>query len=186
MGLEAIYNRNVDMKPHQLGIVVWPDDRLHVECEDVVQFDDDENKYLTQLALDMIYTMRVSGGIGLAAPQVAVPANMFVMTVDNKRNSIVLINPVIVSQSEDVFDWEEGCLSVPGYFEHRQRPNKVIIRFHDVLGKEHEMEFIGIWAFVAQHEMDHLRGKVFVDDLSFFKKSRVKTKIKKTLKQPKQ
>lgn len=183
MSLEQIYNRDVDsLKPHQLGVVVWPDDRLHVMCEDITQFDNEEDKYLQQLTLDMIFTMRLNNGIGLAAPQVGVPARMFVMIVDEDQTPLILINPTILEQSDDMFEWEEGCLSVPGYFEKRKRPNRVVVQFQDITGGEHEAEFLGLWAFAVQHEMEHLEGKVFVDDLSYFKKSRIKSKIQKTLK----
>lgn len=181
MSLDAIYKRDVDMKPHQLGILMWPDNRLHVQCEEVTEFDNEDRKNLSQLALDMIYTMRISGGIGLAAPQVGVTANMFVMTINENQDSLVLINPEVIETSDELFEWEEGCLSVPGYFENRKRPNRVVVRFQDPIGDDHELEFLGLWAFAVQHELDHLKGKVFVDDLSFFKKTRVKSKIKKTI-----
>ena len=181
MDIDAIYSRDVgEIEPHELLIITWPDERLATKCEDITRFDDEDNKYLEQLVLDMAHTMIRCGGIGLAAPQVAVMANVIVLLVENKP--IVLVNPEIVSQSEELYEWEEGCLSVPGYFEKRQRPRSCIVKFKDIFGNDHESEFLGLWAFAVQHEIDHLRGICFVDSLSRIKKQfSVKPKIKKEL-----
>lgn len=182
MDIDAIYSREIDkLEPHELLIITWPDDRLKTKCQDITRFDDENNKYLEQLVLDMAHTMIRCQGIGLAAPQVAVMANVIVLLVENKP--IVLVNPEITWQSkDDLFQWEEGCLSVPGYFEKRHRPNRCIVKFKDIFGKDHESEFVGLWAFAVQHEIDHLQGKCFVDNLSQLKKQfSVKPKIKKEL-----
>lgn len=181
MDLDAIYDREIDeLVPHELAILVWPDERLTKPCQDITRFDDEDNKYLEQLVLDMTFTMLQNQGIGLAAPQVSIMANVIVLLVENKP--VVLINPKIKSVSDEEYEWEEGCLSVPGYYEKRKRPRSVIVEFKDIFGNDREAEFIGLWSFALQHEMDHLRGKCFVDDLSKLKTSRVKKKIEKTLK----
>jgi len=181
MNFDAIYSREIDkLVPHQLEIVTWPDDRLSATCQDITVFDNETDRYLEQFVLDMSHTMLRNQGIGLAAPQVGVAANVIVLLGENKP--IVLVNPEIMSQSDEDYEWEEGCLSVPGYFERRKRPNKAFVKFKDIFGKNHEVEFIGLWAFAVQHEIDHLQGKCFVDSLSFCKRQRVKGKIKKELK----
>jgi len=168
------------MIPKLLDIVYWPDDRLHQPCDTITKFDGD---FLERLSADMILTMLHNSGYGLAAPQVGHNIQMLVMLTDAMDDDpLVLINPEIIEQSDSPFEWREGCLSVPGYFETRKRPNRTVVRFNDVEGEIHQTEFIGIWSFVVQHEMDHLHGKVFVDDLSPFKTKRVQEKIKKTLK----
>lgn len=190
MNAEAIYKRDVDLVPHELAVLVWPDERLSMKCEDITAFDDDEDKFLEQMILDMTFTMLRLRSIGLAAPQVGITANLFVLLTQDYDEGhprdqspvIALINPEIVETSEDMFEWEEGCLSVPGYYEKRKRPNSVVVRFKTTRGEEKELEFRGLFAFTVQHEMDHLQGKCFVDNFSFFKKNRVKGKIKKLLK----
>lgn len=193
MDIDAQYDKERDepIKAHKLKIITWPDDRLHEKCEDITTFDSERSKYLEQLFVDMALTMVSERGIGLAASQVAVMINMLVMLHQNpklntKENTLVtkdpeiekpkpiaLVNPKIISSSEDMFKWEEGCLSVPGFFEERERPNKVVVQFHDIYGGEREMEFHGLYAFVVQHEMDHLNGKLFIDEMSRIKKSLV-------------
>lgn len=166
--------------PHILPIITWPDERLNIICENITTFD----RWVEQLALDMFATMQAEAGVGLAAPQVGILANIITiqLTADDPQ---IFINPKIISQSEDRFEWKEGCLSVPGYFENRRRPNSIIIQYHDIVGEEHEGQFVGLDAFAIQHEIDHLNGKVFVDGMSSFKTKRVKDKISKTLKKRK-
>jgi len=161
-----------------LDLVYWPDERLHQPCKPVTDF----SESLERLHGDMIVTMYHRSGVGLAAPQVGHNIQMFVMVLPDEDETLCLVNPEILEQSDDLFSWREGCLSVPGYFEERDRPKRIKVRFQDVLGEIHEREFSDLWAFAIQHEMDHLKGKVFVDDLSPFKKSRVQKKIDKTLK----
>lgn len=188
MDTDAIYNKNVDLVPHELPIIVWPDKRLHNKCKDITGFDDENDKFLTQLFLDMSLTMIKNQGFGIAAPQVAIMANFIVILYQfpgtDKPKPLALINPKIISSSEDMFAWEEGCLSVPGYYENRERPNTVIVNYKDVEGNEREAEFRGIYAFVVQHEIDHLNGELFIDNLSMLKKKfTVKKRIKNFLKQ---
>lgn len=168
------------MTPNLLDILVWPNDVLSRPCDDVMDFDDE----LQQLVVDMIHTMEHRLGIGLAAPQIGVSSNVIII-VNNHGPDVVpltLINPQLIEVAEAKFQWDEGCLSVPGYYEMRKRPNRVVVQYQDVSGNEHQSEFIGLWAFVVQHEIDHLNGKVFVDTLTPLKKKRVTNKVRKTLK----
>lgn len=176
--LHKIYPAEVDTwKFEELQIVHWPDERLHKKCEDVTEFDDHLVKFVT----DMIYTMRENNGVGLAAPQVGIPLNVIVLWIDTPENSFVgeMINPEIIEVSNEMFRWEEGCLSVPGYYEDRERPKTIRVRYHDMYGKLYERELSGLAAFAVQHEIDHLNGKVFIDSLSQLKKDRIKKKISK-------
>lgn len=189
MDIDAQYDKERDepLKAHELKVITWPDERLHAQCEDVTTFDDEDNKFLTQLFLDMSHTMVTQQGIGLAAPQVAVMINFLVILHQNpgakKPEPIALVNPKIVSSSEDMFEWEEGCLSVPGFFENRKRPKVVVVEFQDLVGDKFEMEFHGLYAFVVQHEIDHLKGKLFIDNMSKLKKTLVvKKKMRNYLK----
>lgn len=168
----------VKLEPRLLPIVVWPDERLSVKCEDVTDFD----VQLKQLSLDMTATMQAGMGAGLAAPQVGVLLNVIIVFSLVSDTPQTFVNPQIIHQSEEPFEWNEGCLSVPGYFERRTRPNRIVVKYKDIQGKEHEDSFEGLHAFAIQHEIDHLNGKVFVDGLSQFKTKRVKDKILKTRK----
>jgi peptide deformylase len=165
-------------KPKIREILVWPDPRLNIRATDVVNFDDN----LRNLIADMFVTMTANEGVGLAAPQIAEPYNIIAIRLEPTK-LLTLINPTIMKSSDDNFEWEEGCLSVPGYFENRKRPNTIEISFYDPSGEEVTAEFSGLYAFAIQHELDHLNGKVFVDGSSWLKESRIKKKIKKTLKQ---
>jgi len=161
--------------PQILNVLTWPDDGLHVKCEEVTTFD----KELEHLAADMFATMGAYGGVGLAAPQVGHNINMFVLRIE-ENNPMVFVNPKIDPITNEKYLWEEGCLSVPGYFEKRRRPATILSTFQNVIGEEQSVQFGKLYAFAIQHECDHLEGKVFVDNVSFLKKSRIKNKIKKT------
>lgn len=164
-----------DYVPQILPILKWPNDnKLHEKSVDVVNFNDD----LLRLTLDMLHTMFVNNGIGLAAPQTGNMINVIVVALPNE-SPIVLINPKIKSSSEEVFQFNEGCLSVPGYFENRKRPKEIVVEYQSIFGDATESAFDGLMAFVIQHEIDHLQGKVFVDNSSAMKKQRILEKMKK-------
>lgn len=165
--------------PNTRPITMWPDYNLSRKC-DVIEFNKARKIFIAQLVVDMIKTMDEANGIGLAAPQVGVPIRLFIIRIE-PQNTIVFINPTIEVMDDTPYEWEEGCLSVPGHFEQRERPVHVKVTYQDIEGEEQCAEFVGLYAFAIQHEYDHLEGKVFVDELSRFKKSRIKTKIKKTL-----
>lgn len=161
-----------------LKVIKWPDDQLHQQSVDVTEFGTDE---LREFCLDMFFTMKESNGIGLAAPQVGKLINLLVVWLPIEEHvPLVIINPELIRSADELMTFNEGCLSVPGYFEDRQRPNSIVIKFKDVLGEDHEAEFTGLYAFCIQHEMDHLKGKVFVDGSSMLKKQLIKRKIKKS------
>jgi len=170
-------------------IVLHPDPRLKKVCPDVESVDD----ALRQLADDMLETMYDAPGIGLAAPQVGKNLRMFVMDcapkeddesdIEAKPRPMVLINPEIVSASETTSVYEEGCLSIPDLFADVERPESIVMRFLDRDGTPQEEEFSGIWATCAQHELDHLNGKLFIDYLSAIKRTMFTNKMKKLKKE---
>jgi len=163
------------LKGNERPVLIWPNSTLNNFCKNVTL----KNEHLAQVILDMIVTMKNRNGVGLAAPQIGELLNMFV--IDTEHGPLTLINPSIIDRSMDLFKVDEGCLSVPGYFEYRERPRQVTIEYQDFHGQIYKRNFENLTAFVIQHEMDHLQGKLFVDELSPLKKSRVRKKISKTL-----
>jgi peptide deformylase len=162
-----------------LPILVWPDPRLKTVARPVTQFD----ARLKRLAADMAHTMYEAPGIGLAATQVDVHEQLIVLDVtDDKSGLMTLVNPQILWASEELFEYEEGCLSVPEIYDGVQRPAKVKVRAQDVSGEPFEFDAEGLLAVCVQHEMDHLKGKVFVEYLSPLKQDRIRTKLKKKAK----
>ena len=163
-------------------IIIHPDPRLKKVCEQVSGV----SPQLRKLATDMLETMYDAPGIGLAAPQVGVLERFFVMDVAAKESAPeprVLINPRITWASEDQNAYEEGCLSIPGVYEEITRPASVRMAFQDIDGGEREEEFEGMAAICAQHELDHLDGKLFVDYLSGIKRRMITAKMKKLKKE---
>jgi peptide deformylase len=144
---------------------------------------------IRKLADDMFETMYDAPGIGLAAIQVAQPLRLITMDLAKKNEEgeinpqpRVFINPEILSSSEEMAIYEEGCLSIPEYYEEVERPAKVRVRFADLDGKVHEEEAEGLYATCIQHEIDHLNGVLFVDYLSKLKRDRVLKKFTKAAK----
>jgi len=129
----------------------------------------------------MSETMYAAPGIGLAAIQVDVPKQVIVVDVSERRDTlVVLVNPEIV-EGTGVSDIEEGCLSVPGIYELVERAERVKVRAHDQNGNPFTLEAQGLLAVCIQHEMDHLKGKVFVEYLSQLKQQRIRAKLAKQL-----
>ena len=119
-------------------------------------------------------------GVGLAATQVDVHERVVVIDVSEEKNDLrVLINPEIISYSEDQNTYEEGCLSVPGVYDEVDRPARVRVRALNLEGKSYEFEADGLLAVCVQHEIDHLNGKVFVQHLSMLKQTRLKARLRK-------
>lgn len=162
----------------KLTILRYPDPRLHTVAKPVAVVDE----RIRQLADDMIETMYDADGVGLAATQVDVHECLIVIDVSEGRNEPrVLINPELVWTSQDTKVSDEGCLSVPGIYDKVLRFEKVRVRHLDGEGEVREFDAEGLLAVCVQHEMDHLRGKVFVEYLSPLKRDRIKAKmIKKT------
>jgi peptide deformylase len=160
-----------------LNILRYPDARLHKVAAPVTVFDD----ALKALVADMVETMYAAPGIGLAATQVDVHKQVIVVDVSERRDSlVVLVNPVIV-ESSGVSDIEEGCLSVPGIYDVVERAERVKVRAYDRNGNPFTLEAQGLLAVCIQHEIDHLKGKVFVEHLSQLKQQRVRAKLAKQL-----
>jgi peptide deformylase len=161
----------------RLNILRYPDARLHKLAAPVTVFDDS----LRRLVADMAETMYAAPGIGLAAIQVDVAKQVIVVDVSERHDSlIVLVNPEIL-EATGVSDIEEGCLSVPGVYELVERAERVKVRAHDQNGTAFTLEAQGLLAVCIQHEMDHLKGKVFVEHLSQLKQQRIRAKLAKQL-----
>ena len=162
-----------------LEILEFPDPRLRTEASDVESFDKD----LSGLIDDMFETMYAAQGIGLAATQVDVHQRLLVLDVSESRDDPhVYINPEIVG-SEGTETCEEGCLSVPGIYAEVSRAEKVKVRAQDRNGEFFEHDLDGMHAICLQHEMDHLKGKPFVDYLSPLKRRMVQKKLEKQRRQ---
>ena len=162
-----------------LNILHFPDSRLRTVAKAVTEFDEE----LRQFVSDMFETMYEAPGIGLAATQVDRHIRLLVMDVSEARNQPrCLINPEIL-EADGEEEMDEGCLSVPGYYEKVRRAEHIRVRAHDENGTLNEFEAEGLEAVCIQHEMDHLEGKLFVDYLSKLKRDRIRSKLVKTLKQ---
>jgi len=160
-----------------LNILRYPDARLHKVAEPVKVFDD----ALKRLVADMTESMYAAPGIGLAASQVDVHKQVIVVDVSERRDSlVVLVNPEII-ESNGVSDIEEGCLSVPGIYDTVERAERVKVRAFDQNGNAFMLQAQGLLAVCIQHEMDHLKGKVFVEHLSQLKQQRIRARIAKQL-----
>ncbi|MFZ5503429.1 MAG: peptide deformylase [Pseudomonadota bacterium] len=158
-----------------LKILQYPDPRLHKVAQAVIAVNDKTR----QLVRDMAETMYAAPGVGLAATQVDVHEQVIVIDVSETHDDLkVLINPEILSGRGEEEN-EEGCLSVPGIYEKVCRKEQITVRALDQHGKSYTLEADGLLAICIQHEMDHLRGKVFVEYLSTLKQSRIRTKLKK-------
>ncbi len=163
----------------KLTILEFPDPRLRTRAAPVDTVDDG----LRKLIDDLFETMYGAIGIGLAATQVDMHKRLLVTDVSaEKTEPHVLINPVIL-EKDGVTVTEEGCLSVPGYYEDVERAEHIRVRFLDRDGVETEMEAEGLFAVCIQHEMDHLDGKLFVDYISEAKRQRIRKRLVKDRKQ---
>ncbi|MBO6754912.1 MAG: peptide deformylase [Roseibium sp.] len=162
-------------------ILTIPDSQLREVCAPVQTVDDG----IRALADDMLETMYDAPGIGLAASQVGELKRLFVLDVapeDAPRNPLVFINPKIVWSSEETSVYQEGCLSIPEYYEDVERPAVVKVQFQNRDGEDQELEANGLLATCIQHELDHLNGTLFIDYLSKLKRDRVLKKFTKQAK----
>ena len=163
----------------KLTILEFPDPRLRTKARPVEAVDDG----LRTLIDDMFETMYAAPGIGLAATQVDVHKRLLVVDVSpDKSEPHALINPRIVEKDGEAIT-EEGCLSVPGYYEEVKRAQHIRVRHLDRDGEEQEMEAEGLLAVCIQHEIDHLDGKLFVDYLSEAKRQRIRKRLQKDRRQ---
>ncbi|MGB4246603.1 MAG: peptide deformylase [Pseudohongiellaceae bacterium] len=159
-----------------LEILEFPDLRLRKKATSVTEVNDALRKTID----DMFETMYAAPGIGLAATQVNIHKQLIVIDVsENKDTPLVFINPVIEIIDQDLAEYDEGCLSVPGYYETVSRPRLVRVRALDRDGQPFEIETDGLLATCIQHEVDHLNGKLFVDYLSTLKRERIRSRLEK-------
>ncbi|MGI3900883.1 MAG: peptide deformylase [Janthinobacterium lividum] len=159
-------------------IITLPDNMLRQKSEPVSKVDGAIRTVLD----DMIETMYDAPGIGLAGVQVGVMQRLIVLDTarkDEEPQPLFMVNPEIVSLSEEHMIYEEGCLSIPDYYEDVERPERVRVRFRDRDGAECEMEAEGLLAIAIQHEIDHLEGVLFIDHISRLKRERVVKKFAK-------
>ena len=157
-----------------LRILTFPDPKLRKVAKKIDKFD----KSLEILAQNMLQTMYEAEGIGLAATQVDVHIRLVVMDLSEERNEPrVFVNPEYTILDKSPFTYEEGCLSIPGFNEEISRPSKILLKWQDLQGNFHEDQPDGIFTVCAQHEIDHLDGKLFVDYLSPIKRDRIRKKL---------
>ena len=161
----------------KLKILIFPDPRLRKVAEKVSKFD----KSLQNLADDMLLTMYDANGIGLAATQVNRHVRLVVMDIsDNRDDPRIFVNPSYrVLKDHNLFEFEEGCLSIPGFNETIARPDRIELIWQDISGKEHSDSPEGLLTVCIQHEIDHLDGKLMVDYVSALKRDRVRSKLLK-------
>lgn len=156
-----------------LNILHFPDDRLRIHAQAVTQVND----AVRQLVDDMFETMYVAPGIGLAATQVNVHQRVIVIDISEDRTQpMTFINPEILRRDGQQ-EYEEGCLSVPGFYEPVERAASVRVKALDRNGQGFELDAEGLLAVCIQHEMDHLDGKLFVDYISQLKRQRIRKKL---------
>jgi peptide deformylase len=167
-------------------IVIYPDPRLKLVSEEVTAFDEE----LHTLLEDMYETMIAKNGVGLAAIQIGVPKRVLIVNVPISQgegepaiqppeNTLEIINPVITYRSEEMVDFEEGCLSVPGYYADITRHAMITLEYQDRHGQTHRIEDDEFLSIALQHEIDHLDGKLFIEKLSFTKRKKFEKEWKK-------
>ena len=161
------------------NILIHPDPRLKKVATPVASINAD----VRRLAEDMLETMYDAPGIGLAAPQIGVTERLLVMDCvkdeDATPEPMVLINPQITWESEELNVYEEGCLSIPEQYAEVERPAEVEVQWTDEKGKEHHERFDGLWATCVQHEIDHLNGKLVIDYLKPLRRQMITRKMQK-------
>ncbi len=168
-----------------LDIIVYPDRRLKLKSEDVTKFDD----LLHQFLDDMYDTMMSSNGIGLAAIQIARPINVLIINIpdddkQSRENLLEIINPKIIDSSGLQF-YQEGCLSVPGFYEDIERYENVTVEYHNREGDVCSLNAEGLLSVAIQHEIDHLLGKLFIEKLSYSRRKKFEKEYKKAQKEKK-
>jgi peptide deformylase len=162
-------------------ILIIPDKRLRLVSESITAVD----KPVRKLVDEMFETMYAAPGIGLAAIQIGEPLRLVTMDLAKKDDPPapqVFINPEVTWASDDKATYEEGCLSIPEYYEEVERPTSVKVRFLDLDGKPQEIEATGLFATCLQHEIDHINGVLFIDHISKLKRDMVMKRFKKAAK----
>jgi peptide deformylase len=162
-------------------IIKLPDKRLRLQSEPVKRID----AGIRKLVDDLFETMYDAPGIGLAAIQIGIPKRVVTMDLSKKEEDHepqVFINPEVTWESEETSKYEEGCLSIPEYYEEVERPAKVKVKYLDLEGKAREIEASGLLATCLQHEIDHTDGILFIDHISKLKRDRVIKRFSKAAK----
>jgi peptide deformylase len=162
-------------------IIKIPDKRLRLKSEPVTKID----AGIKALVDDMFEAMYDAPGIGLAAIQLGIAKRVVTMDLSKKEDEakpLVFINPEITWSSEEKNTYEEGCLSIPEYYEEVERPSRVKVKYLDLDGNEHEIEASGLLAICLQHEIDHTNGVLFIDYISKLKRDRITKKFAKAAK----
>ncbi|MEP6389732.1 MAG: peptide deformylase [Halioglobus sp.] len=163
-----------------LDILEFPDPRLRTVAREVTKVTEQTRALID----DMFETMYDAPGIGLAASQVDVHQRLLVIDVSEDHNDpMVFINPQVTVLDSELGEYDEGCLSVPGFYETVNRPRRVSVTALDRDGEEFTMEIEGLLAICLQHEIDHLDGKLFVDYISPLKRQRIRKKLEKSHRQ---
>ncbi|TKX33827.1 peptide deformylase [Campylobacter taeniopygiae] len=168
-------------------IMTYPNPRLFLESEPVVEFDSN----LHDLLDDMYETMIASQGVGLAAIQVDIPLRALLVNIvdengeQKKEDLLEIINPEIIPLSEETIIYTEGCLSIPDFFEEVRRYNHILLKYQDRFGEHKELEAKDFLAVAIQHENDHLNGHLFIEKISFLKRQKFDKDFKKKLKNQK-
>ncbi|WP_066959711.1 peptide deformylase [Microbulbifer sp. Q7] len=164
----------------KLEILEFPDPRLRKVAEPVAEVTDDHRTLID----DMFETMYEAPGVGLAATQINVHERIVVIDVsEDQSEPLVLINPEVEVLDAEIHKYDEGCLSVPGFYETVQRPRKIRLKALDRNGEAYALEAEGLLAVCIQHEIDHLDGKLFVDYISPLKRNRIRSKLEKAHRQ---
>tara|TARA_B110000444_G_scaffold242731_1_gene260362 strand:+ start:797 stop:1306 length:510 start_codon:yes stop_codon:yes gene_type:complete len=159
-----------------LTILEFPDPRLRTIAKPVLSF----NTQLRKLIDNMLETMYEAPGIGLAATQVNVHKRIIVIDVSEEKNQpLIFVNPEVIILNEELCEYDEGCLSVPGFYEAIYRPEGIRVNAFDQNGEAFNLETEGLLAVCVQHELDHLNGKLFVDYLSSLKRQRIRKKLER-------
>lgn len=161
-----------------LPIITAPDKRLKLKSEPIEAVD----KVTAMLMDDMLETMYLAPGVGLAAPQVGVTKRIIVVDVakgDAPNNPYRMANPELVWTSDDLSIYEEGCLSLPEHYADVERPERIRVKYLDETNTERELEAEGLLATCIQHEMDHLEGVLFVDHITALKRNMILRKLQK-------
>jgi peptide deformylase len=160
-----------------LEILEFPDSRLRTKAKPVVEVD----KQTRSLIDDMFETMYAAPGIGLAATQINVHQRLLVIDISEDRSDpMVFINPDVSVLDTDLAEYDEGCLSVPGFYEPVNRPRRISVTALDRNGERFTRELDGLLATCLQHEIDHLNGKLFIDYISSLKRQRIRKKLEKS------
>lgn len=169
-------NGNTISNMTTLTILEFPDPRLRTVAEPVEVVDDEVRQQIS----DMFETMYAAPGIGLAATQVNIHRRIIVIDLSEEQNEpLVLINPEFEVLDNELHRYQEGCLSVPGFYEDVKRPQQIRVKSLDRDGKPFEFIADGLLAVCVQHEIDHLNGRLFVDHISSLKRDRIKQKLDK-------